>query len=258
MKLANKVALITRGNSGIGFATARLFVAEGARVAITGRNPKTLQQAAKELGDGVLALQADVTDIEATERAVDRVVKQFGNLDIVFANAGFHEITPVGQTSVEQFERIIRANLTGVFFTIQTAAPHLNEGASIILNGSVQAVLGIPGFTAYAAAKGGIRTMTRNLASEFAPRKIRVNQVTPGATRTPIWSLIVPTDDAEKELEQRVSQSIPLGRYSEADEVAKAVLYLASDDSAILTGTEIVVDGGATGSPLGAPIYRRG
>jgi NAD(P)-dependent dehydrogenase (short-subunit alcohol dehydrogenase family) len=122
----------------------------------------------------------------------------------------------------------------------------------------VQAVLGIPGFTAYAAAKGGIRTMTRNLASEFAPRKIRVNQVTPGATRTPIWSLIVPTDDAEKELEQRVSQSIPLGRFSEADEVAKAVLYLASDDSAILTGTEIVVDGGATGSPLGAPIYRRG
>ncbi len=258
MKLANKVALITGGNSGIGFATARLFVAEGARVAITGRNPKTLQQAAKELGDNVLALQADVTDIEATERAVDRVVKQFGNLDIVFANAGFHEITPVGQTSVEQFERIIRANLTGVFFTIQTAAPHLNEGASIILNGSVQAVLGIPGFTAYAAAKGGIRTMNRNLASEFAPRKIRVNQVTPGATRTPIWSLIVPTDDAEKELEQRVSQSIPLGRYSEADEVAKAVLYLASDDSAILTGTEIVVDGGATGSPLGAPIYRRG
>jgi NAD(P)-dependent dehydrogenase (short-subunit alcohol dehydrogenase family) len=98
--------------------------------------------------------------------------------------------------------------------------------------------------------------MTRNLASEFAPRKIRVNQVTPGATRTPIWSLIVPTDDAEKELEQRVSQSIPLGRYSEADEVAKAVLYLASDDSAILTATEIVVDGGATGAPLGAPIYR--
>jgi NAD(P)-dependent dehydrogenase (short-subunit alcohol dehydrogenase family) len=146
--------------------------------------------------------------------------------------------------------------LTGVFFTVQTAAPHLNEGASIILNGSVQAVLGIPGFTAYAAAKGGIRTMTRNLASELAPRKIRVNQVTPGATRTPIWSLIVPTEDAEKQLEQRVSRSIPLGRFSEADEVAKAVLYLASDDSASVSGTEIVVDGGATGAPLGAPIYR--
>ena len=256
MKLANKVAWITGGSSGIGFATARLFIAEGARVAITGRNPKTLQQAADELGKNVLALQADAADIEATERAVDKITKEFGNLDIVFANAGFHEITPIGQTSLEQFERIIRANLTGVFFTIQTAAPHLNAGASIILNGSVQAVLGIPGFTAYAAAKGGIRTMTRNLASEFAPRKIRVNQVTPGATRTPIWSLIVPTNDAEKELEQRVSQSIPLGRYSEADEVGKAALYLASDDSAILTGTEIVVDGGATGAPLGAPIYR--
>jgi len=223
MKLANKVALITGGNSGIGFATARLFVAEGARVAITGRNPKTLQVAAKELGDKVLTQQADVTDVKATERVLDAVNKQWGNLDIVFANAGFHEITPIGQTSVEQFERIIRANLTGVFFTVQIAAPHLNEGASIILNGSVQAVLGIPGFTAYAAAKGGIRTMTRNLASEFAPRKVRVNQVTPGAARTPIWSLIVPTEDAEKELEQRVSRSIPLGRFSEADEVAKAV-----------------------------------
>jgi NAD(P)-dependent dehydrogenase (short-subunit alcohol dehydrogenase family) len=126
--------------------------------------------------------------------------------------------------------------LTGVFFTVQTAAPHLNEGASIILNGSVQAVLGIPGFTAYAAAKGGIRTMTRNLASELAPRKIRVNQVTPGATRTPIWSLIVPTEDAEKQLEQRVSLSNPLGRFSEADEVAKAVLYLASHDSPVFRG----------------------
>ena len=171
MKLANKVALITGGNSGIGFATARLFVAEGARVAVTGRNSKTLQKAATELGDNVLALQADVTDVEATERAVDRVTRQWGRLDIVFANAGFHEITPIGQTSVDQFERVIRANLTSVFFTVQSATPHLNEGASIKLNGSVQAVLGIPGFTAYAAAKGGIRTMTRNLASEFAPRK---------------------------------------------------------------------------------------
>jgi NAD(P)-dependent dehydrogenase (short-subunit alcohol dehydrogenase family) len=148
--------------------------------------------------------------------------------------------------------------LTSVFFTIQAAAPHLHEGASIILNGSVQAVLGIPGFTAYTAAKGGIRTMTRNLASEFAPRKIRVNQVTPGVTRTPIWAQITPTPDAEKELEQRVSQTIPLGRFSEADEVAKAALYLASDDSSILTGTEIVVDGGATSAPHGAPIRRRG
>ena len=151
---------------------------------------------------------------------------------------------------------MLRTNLTAVFFTVQAALPYLNDGASIILNGSVQVVLGIPGFTAYAAAKGGIRTMTRNLASELAPRKIRVNQVTPGATRTPIWSLIVPTEEAERELEQRVSQSIPLGRFSEADEVAKAVLYLASDDSASVSGTEIVVDGGATGAPLGAPIYR--
>lgn len=258
MKLDNKVVLITGGNSGIGLATARLFVAEGARVAITGRNPKTLQQAAKALGEGVLALQADVTDVEATERAVDTLTKQWGKLDVLFANAGFHALTPIGQTTVAQFEGILRTNLTGVFFTIQAAAPHLKAGASIILDGSVQAVLGIPGFTAYAAAKGGIRAMTRNLASELAPRQIRVNQVTPGATRTPIWSLITPTQDAEMALERRLSQTIPLGRFSEADEVAKAVLYLASDDSAILTGTEIVVDGGATGAPHGAPLLRLG
>lgn len=258
MRLANKVALITGGNSGIGFAAARLFVAEGAQVAITGRNPNTLKQAAEELGGDVLALQADVTDIAATERAVDTITKEFGKLDILFANAGYHGLTRIGQTSLAQFEDLIRTNLTGVFFTIQAAAPHLNEGASIILNGSVQAVLGIPGYTAYAAAKGGIRTMTRNLASEFAPRKIRVNQVTPGATRTPIWLQVVPTESAVDGLEQRVSQAIPLGRFADADEVAKAVLYLASDDSAILSGTEIVVDGGATGAPLGAPIYRQG
>jgi NAD(P)-dependent dehydrogenase (short-subunit alcohol dehydrogenase family) len=124
MKLDNKVALITGGNSGIGLAAARLFVAEGARVAITGRNPKTLQATAKKLGDNLLALQADVTDIEATQRVVDTLTKQWGKLDIVFANAGFHEITPIGQTSLEQFERIIRANFTGVFFTIQAAAPY--------------------------------------------------------------------------------------------------------------------------------------
>ena len=147
--------MITGGNSGIGLAAARLFVAEGARVAITGRNHKTLRAAAAELGDNVVAIQADVTDVEATERAVAAAVEKFGKLDIVFANAGFHELTPIGQTSVAQFEQIIRTNLTGVFFTIQAVAPQLNEGASIILNGSVQAVLGIPGYTAYAAAKGG-------------------------------------------------------------------------------------------------------
>jgi NAD(P)-dependent dehydrogenase (short-subunit alcohol dehydrogenase family) len=143
-----------------------------------------------------------------------------------------------------------------VFFTVQTALPHLNPGASIILNGSVHAVMGAPGWSAYAAAKAGIRAMTRNLAAEFAPRSIRVNQVTPGATRTPIWSPFAPNESAMADLEARLSRSIPLGRLADADDIAKAVLYLASDDARYVSGTELVVDGGATGVPQGAPVYR--
>jgi NAD(P)-dependent dehydrogenase (short-subunit alcohol dehydrogenase family) len=256
MRLANKTALITGGNSGIGLATARAFLAEGARVAITGRNRKTLDEAAAALGKGVLALQADVTDIAATERAVAAAAKEFGKLDIVFANAGIGGGTPLGQTALAQFETVIRTNLTAVFFTVQAALPHLNDGASIILNGSVHAAMGVPGYAAYAAAKGGVRSMTRNLASELAPRRIRVNQVTPGATRTPIWSAAAPTDAAQVELEKRMSRTIPLGRMGEADEIAKAALYLASDDAIYVSGAEIVVDGGATGAFMGAPAYR--
>src|SRR6267142_109132 len=256
MRLKNKTALITGGNSGIGLATARLFVAEGARVAITGRNHKTLDAAAAELGHDVLAIQADVTDIEATERAVAKLVAKFGKVDIVFANAGIPGATPVGHTSLASFEEIIRTNLTAVFFTIQAAASHLNPGASIILNGSVHAFMGVPGYAAYAATKAGVRAMTRNLASEFALRGIRGNQVTPGGTKTPIWSPEAPTDQALSVLEQRLAGITALGRMGEAEEIAKAALYLASDEASFVTGAEIVVDGGATGAPLGALIYR--
>ena len=256
MRLANKTALITGGNSGIGLATARLFVAEGARVAITGRNQKTLDAAVAELGDGVVAIQADVTDVGAMERAVAKAAEKLGKLDIVFANAGIGAASPVGQTSLAAFEEIIRTNLTAVFFTVQAAAAHLNKGASIILNGSVHAVMGIPGWSAYAATKAGVRAMTRNLASEFAPQGIRVNQVTPGGTRTPIWSSLAPTDEALTALEQNISRGVPFGRIGEADDIAKAALYLASDDASYVTGEEIVVDGGATGASRGAPIYQ--
>jgi len=255
MRLANKTALITGGNSGIGLATARLFLAEGARVAIVGRNKKTLDAAAEMLGADVLAIQADVTDVESMDQAVATTVGRFGELDILFANAGIAEVSPLGRTSLAAFEQVIRTNLTAVFFTVQAALPHLRNGASIILNGSVHAVLGMPRWSAYAAAKGGVRTMTRNLASEVAPRGIRVNQVTPGGTRTPIWSSLAPTDDAMTALEARVARGAPLGRMSEADDVAKAALYLASDDASNVTATEIVVDGGATGAPFGAPIH---
>ncbi len=197
-----RMALITGGNSGIGLATARLFLAEGARVAITGRNQKTLDAAVAELGNGLLAIQADMKDLQATERTVATTVGKFGKLDVVFANAGIPGATPIGQTSLASFEEIIRTNLTAVFFTVQATSAHLNPGASIILNGSVHAVLGIPGYSAYAATKAGVRAMTRNSASEFAPRGIRVNQVTPGGTKAQIWSPQAPTQEAMAALPQ--------------------------------------------------------
>ncbi len=256
MRLKNKTALITGGNSGIGLATAKLFVAEGARVVITGRNQATLEAAAKELGPNALAVVADATDIAATENAVAQAVKAFGKLDIVFANAGIPGSTPIGGTTLEAFETVIRTNITAVFFTVQAAAPHLNDGGSIILNGSVISVLGNPGYAAYAASKAGVRGMARVMASELAPRGIRVNVVAPGAAKTPIWNGAAPTAEAFAVLDKHISRSIPLGRLGEAEEVAKTVLFLASDDASNVNGAEIFVDGGSTGSPAGAPIYR--
>ncbi|MDG3008397.1 glucose 1-dehydrogenase [Paludisphaera mucosa] len=251
MRLEGKTAFITGGNSGIGLAAARTFVAEGARVAITGRNRETLEAAKAELGDRLLAIRADSKDVASIDEAVTRAVRAFGKLDVVFANAGIAAVTPVGGTTLAEFEDVVRTDLTGVFFTVQSAAPHLNEKASIILTGSVHAVLGTAGWAAYAGSKGAVRSMTRVLASEFAPRGIRVNQLTPGATRSPIWNAFAPDAGAMEALERELIATIPLGRMGEAEEIAKAALFLASDDSSFITAAEIVVDGGATGAPRG-------
>jgi NAD(P)-dependent dehydrogenase (short-subunit alcohol dehydrogenase family) len=164
VRLENKTAFITGGNSGIGLATARLFVAEGAKVAITGRNQATLEAAARELGPNALAIVADATDVEATEKAILQAVGKFGKLDIVFANAGIASNTPIGGATLAAFESIIRTNITSVFFTVQAAAAHLNDGASIILNGSVISVLGSPGIGAFAAQDQGQRGFARRFA----------------------------------------------------------------------------------------------
>ena len=255
-RLANKTALITGGNSGIGLATAKLFVAEGAKVTITGRNKETLAAAAKELGPNALAIVADANDVAATEAAVKQAAEKFGNLDIVFANAGIPGNTPVGKTTLEAFEQVIRTNLTSVFFTVQAALPYLNDNASIILNGSVISVLGNPGYSAYAATKAGVTAMARVMVSELSPRGIRINVVAPGAARTPIWNGAAPTADAFAALEKRIAGTTPLGRIAEPDHIAKTVLFLASDDAAHVQGQEIFVDGGATSSPAGAPVFR--
>ena len=256
MRLKNKTALITGGNSGIGLATARVFVAEGARVVITARNRETLDAAAKELGPNALALQADVTDIAATEAAIKQGAAKFGKYDILFVNAGIAGGTPLGAATPEVFEKVISTNLTGVFFTVQSALPYLNDNASIILNGSVISVLGNPGYSAYGAAKAGVRAMARIMASELSPRGIRVNVVAPGAIRTPIWGAATATPEAEKVFEARIGRTTPLGRIGEPDHVSKTVLFLASDDAAHLQGQELFIDGGATASPAGAPVYR--
>jgi NAD(P)-dependent dehydrogenase (short-subunit alcohol dehydrogenase family) len=255
-RLANKTALITGGNSGIGLATAKLFVAEGAKVTITGRNKETLDAAARELGPNAFAVVADVNDVAATEAAVKQAAEKFGKLDIVFANAGIPGNTPVGKTTLAAFEQVIRTNLTSVFFTVQAALPYLNDNASIILNGSVISVLGNPGYSAYAATKAGVTAMARVMVSELSPRGIRINVVAPGAARTPIWNGAAPTADAFAALEKRIAGITPLGRIAEPDHIAKTVLFLASDDAAHVQGQEIFVDGGATSSPAGAPVFR--
>jgi NAD(P)-dependent dehydrogenase (short-subunit alcohol dehydrogenase family) len=256
MRLANKTALITGGNSGLGLATAKLFVAEGAKVAITGRNRDTLAAAAKEIGPNVLALNADVTDVAATEAAIKKAADKFGKLDILFANAGIPGQTPVGGASLDIFEQIISTNLTAVFFTVQSALPYLNDGASIILNGSVISVLGNPGYSAYAASKAGVRAMARVMVSELSPRGIRVNVVAPGAIRTPIWGAATATLEAEKAFNARIGRSTPLRGVGEPEHVANTVLFLASDEAAHIQGQELFIDGGATAAPSGAPIYR--
>lgn len=256
MLLSNKVALITGGASGIGYATAKRFVDEGARVVITGRDEQKLHVAKKELGDSVIAVRADAADLKQTEDAVHEAVAAFGGLDIVFANAGVSGNTPLGGTTFEAFDRIMRINVNGTFFTVQAASPHLRSGGAVILNGSVHAVLGAAGYSAYAASKAAVRAITRNLATELAPRKIRVNIVVPGATRTPIWNRLAPDQDAMQALEARYGKLSLLGRMAEATELANAVVFLASDASSAMTGAEITVDGGMTQSPSGWPVLR--
>ncbi|AHI26335.1 short-chain dehydrogenase/reductase SDR [Komagataeibacter xylinus E25] len=256
MRLTNKVALITGGNSGIGFATAQRFIEEGAKVAITGRNQETLDAAAKALGENALSIRIDVTEDGAAEHAVSATVDRFGGLDIVFANAGIPGATPIGGTDLTLFSKIVATNLTAVFATVQAASPHLRAGASIILVGSAHQVLGFPGASAYAASKGGISSMNRVLASEFAPRGIRVNSVVPGAIRTPIWRSRAPDEAAMAKLESVLSKQIPLGHIGEPLDVANAVLFLACDESKQTTGSELVVDGGSIGAPAGAAIFR--
>ena len=256
MELEGKTALITGGNSGIGLATARLLLEQGARVAITGRDRAKLDEAATELGPGVLAIQADVNSADGLAEITRAVGTAYGKLDIVFANAGISGPTPLGTTTYEAFQDIVNTNLTAVFFTVQSVLPLLVDGSAVVLNGSVMRELAVGGTAAYSAAKAGITGMAKVLATELAPRGIRDNTVIPGATRTPIWTRGARAGATLDATEAYLAPRIPLGRLADAEEVASAVVFLASPRASGITAAEIVVDGGTTGAPAGSAHYR--
>jgi len=256
MRFEGKKILITGGNSGIGLATAKLFMEEGAKVAITGRNQQTIDSALELLGPNAIGFRAEVTDSASRKAVFAEVENRLGKLDVVFANAGVPGKTPVGKASEELFEEIIRINLTSVFFTVQDALPHVNDGATFILNGSIIGTLGQPGYAAYAASKAGVRAIARSLAADLSPRGIRVNVVSPGATKTPIWGRSERPAEQAAALGQKIASQIPLGRWGEAEEIAKTVLFLASSDASYVQGVELFVDGGVSASPHGGALNR--
>jgi NAD(P)-dependent dehydrogenase (short-subunit alcohol dehydrogenase family) len=236
-KLQGKVAVVTGGTTGIGFAAAKLFVKEGAYVFITGRRERQLDEALKAIGSNVTGVQGDVAKLADLDRLYE-TVKAKGKIDIVFANAGFGEFAPLGKITEEHFDKLFNTNVKGSLFTVQKALPLLNDGGSIILTGSVGSVKGTPGFWVYGATKAAIRNFVRAWTVELKDRRIRSNVLSPGPTVTPL------VDEQPPEAIARIVSTIPMGRMGEPDEIAKAALFLASDDSSFVTGIELFVDGG--------------
>jgi NAD(P)-dependent dehydrogenase (short-subunit alcohol dehydrogenase family) len=237
-KLRGKVALITGGTEGIGLATAKLFVKEGAYVFITGRRQQQLDEAVKAIGSNVSGVQGDVANLADLDRLYEAVAKVKGKIDIVFANAGVGEFVPFGAVTEEHFDRLFNTNVRGTLFTVQKALPLMNDGGSIILNGSVASAKGTAAFGVYAASKAAIRSFVRTWTTDLKERGIRSNVVSPGPINTPL------TSRQSADAIARIASTIPMGRMGEPDEVAKAALFLASEDSSFITGIELFVDGG--------------
>jgi NAD(P)-dependent dehydrogenase (short-subunit alcohol dehydrogenase family) len=237
-KLDNKVAVVTGATEGIGLAIAKTFIQEGAFVFITGRRAKELADAVRTLGTMALGVQGDVAKIADIEHLYDVVAQQKGQLDIVVANAGLGDLSLLENVDEDLFDRLFNVNVKGALFTIQKAIPLLRKGSSIIITGSVAGSKGTPGMGVYGATKAAVRSFVRTLTVELADRNIRANVLSPGPIQTPLM------DRQPKETMHRIVSSIPMGRIGEADEVAKAALFLACDDSSFTTGTEIFVDGG--------------
>src|SRR5437868_11112511 len=237
-KLEGKTAVITGGTEGIGLATAKLFVKEGAYVFITGRRQKELDEAVSAIGTNVSGVQGDVAQLADLDRLYETVARVKGRIDIVFANAGVGEFVPIGAVTEEHFDKIFNINVKGTLFTVQKALPLMKDGGSIILNGSVASVKGTAAFGVYGATKAALRSFVRTWTSDLKDRHIRSNVISPGPTDTPV------IDGQPADAIARIVSTIPMGRMGEPDEIARAALFLASDDSSFVTGIELFVDGG--------------
>jgi len=243
-KLEGKVAVITGGNSGIGFATARRFVAEGAHVFITGRRQAELDEAITQIGRNVTGEQGDVSHLADLDRLFATVKQQQGRLDVLFANAGVLAVAPLGSITEEDFAKVFNINVKGLLFTVQKALPLFTTGGSIILNASVASIKGVEASSVYSASKAAVRSFARCWTTELRHRRIRVNVISPGPIETPIRDKVGGTREQMEQFKAKDLAATPMGRMGTPDEVANAAVFLASDDSSYVTGVELFVDGG--------------
>lgn len=243
-RLEGKVAVVTGGNSGIGLASAKRLHEEGARVLITGRDPRTLDAAVSAIGAGTVALQSDASKLEDIDRLFSLVESKLGKIDVLFANAGIAKFAPYSDSQAALFDELFATNVRGVYFTLQKAIPHLNAGASVILNTSVVAGKGSENMGIYAATKAAVRSFARTAAAELKDRNIRVNAVAPGPIATPIFGRSGLSEEQIEGFKAGISARVPLGRIGRPEEIASAVAFLASDDASYITGVELNVDGG--------------
>lgn len=244
-KLDGKIAVITGANSGIGLASAKRFAREGARVFMTGRRQAELDKAVAQVGGGAYGVQGDVANLDDLDRLYGIVREQAGRIDVLFANAGGGEFMPLPEITEEHYDRIFATNVRGTLFTVRKALPLLRDGASVILTGSTAGVTGGPSFSVYSASKAAIRSFARSWILDLAPRRIRVNVLAPGATSTPGLHGLTRTEEQNRAFVATLEAATPLGRMGDPDEIASAALFLASDDSSFVTGSELFADGGS-------------
>lgn len=245
-RFEGKVAMVTGGNSGIGLAAAKAFAREGAQVAVTGRDERTLKNAQKEIGSGALAIRADAARIADLDAAMAKVRDQFKRIDALFVNAGIGKFVPIAEVTEAMFDEIVTINLKGAFFTVQKALPLMARGSAVVLNASINAHIGLPGTTVYGATKAAVVNMAKTMSADLAERGIRVNAVSPGPVETPIFGRAGISSEQSRQTKEWLQNQTLVKRMAEPEEIAEAVLYLSSDVSSFVVGTELVIDGGMT------------